>query len=99
MFIHPFDHRDIVAGQGTLGLEILEQRPDVDTILVPDRRRRSDLRRRERGRSRRRRELGRTVRIIGVQAANAAAYPVSLIEGEPTEMPDLAHHRRRNRGQ
>src|SRR5690349_15202780 len=33
--IHPFDHVDIVAGQGTCGLEILEQVPDVQTILVP----------------------------------------------------------------
>jgi threonine dehydratase len=33
--IPPFDHPDVVAGQGTCGLELLEQRPDVDTILVP----------------------------------------------------------------
>lgn len=30
-----FDHPDIIAGQGTIGLEILEQLPDVDTLLVP----------------------------------------------------------------
>ena len=35
MLIHPFDHVDIVAGQGTFGLEILEQVPDVETVLVP----------------------------------------------------------------
>ena len=35
MLIHPFDHVDIVAGQGTLGLEVLEQVPDVQTVLVP----------------------------------------------------------------
>ena len=35
MLIHPFDHVDIVAGQGTLGLEVLEQAPDVQTVLVP----------------------------------------------------------------
>lgn len=34
-FIHPFDDECIIAGQGTLGLEILEQLPDVDVILVP----------------------------------------------------------------
>lgn len=33
--IPPFDHPDVMAGQGTCGLEILEQRPDVGTILVP----------------------------------------------------------------
>ncbi len=35
VLIHPFDHVDIVAGQGTLGLEVLEQAPDVRTVLVP----------------------------------------------------------------
>jgi threonine dehydratase len=35
VLIHPFDHVDIVAGQGTLGLEVLEQVPDVRTVLVP----------------------------------------------------------------
>jgi threonine dehydratase len=33
--VPPFDHEWIIAGQGTLGLEILEQRPDVETVLVP----------------------------------------------------------------
>ncbi|MGH3744378.1 MAG: threonine ammonia-lyase, partial [Mycobacteriales bacterium] len=33
-FIHPFDHPDVIAGQGTVGLEILEQCPDVRTIVV-----------------------------------------------------------------
>jgi threonine dehydratase len=33
--IPPFDHPDVIAGQGTCGLEILEQWPHVDTILVP----------------------------------------------------------------
>lgn len=35
MMIPPFDHPDVIAGQATCGLEIIEQRPDVDTILVP----------------------------------------------------------------
>ena len=35
VFIHPFDHADIVAGQGTVGFEIIEQCPGVRTILVP----------------------------------------------------------------
>jgi threonine dehydratase len=34
-FIPPFDHADVMAGQGTVGLEILEDLPGVDTVLVP----------------------------------------------------------------
>ena len=34
-FVHPFDDPRVVAGQGTLGLELLEQRPDMDAVLVP----------------------------------------------------------------
>ncbi len=34
-FIHPFDDPDVIAGQGTIGLEILEQLPDVDAVIVP----------------------------------------------------------------
>ncbi len=34
-FVHPFDDLDVIAGQGTIGLEILEQVPDVDVIFVP----------------------------------------------------------------
>ena len=33
--IHPFDDEAVIAGQGTLGLEMLEQTPDLDTIIVP----------------------------------------------------------------
>lgn len=34
-FIPPFDHLDVIAGQATIGLEIVEQNPQVDTIIVP----------------------------------------------------------------
>lgn len=34
VFVHPFDHPDIIAGQGTIGLELLEQLPEVDTVLM-----------------------------------------------------------------
>jgi threonine dehydratase len=33
--IPPFDHREVIAGQGTIGLELLEQLPDLDVVLVP----------------------------------------------------------------
>ena len=35
VMIPPFDHPDVIAGQGTIGLELLEDLPDVDTVLVP----------------------------------------------------------------
>jgi threonine dehydratase len=35
VLIPPFDHPDVIAGQGTIGLEIIEDMPDVDTVMVP----------------------------------------------------------------
>src|SRR5918997_976683 len=35
VFVHPFDDPQIIAGAGTLGLELLEEAPDLDTIVVP----------------------------------------------------------------
>jgi threonine dehydratase len=77
VFVHPFDNVDVVAGQGTIGLEILEQCPDVDTILmgVGGGGLLAGVAVAVKARAR---ELGRTIRIIGVQAENAAAYPPSL---------------------
>lgn len=84
VLIHPFDHVDIVAGQGTCGLEILEQAPDVKTVLVPTggggflagialaiKAQRPD------------------VRVIGVQAEGAAAYPASLAAGHPVALESM----------
>ncbi len=34
-FIHPFDDEDVIAGQGTIGLELLDQLPDTDAVIVP----------------------------------------------------------------
>ena len=78
VFIPPFDHPDVIAGQGTLGLEILEQVPDVDTVVVPigGGGLISGVARAVKGM--RRAARTRTIRVIGVQAANAAPYPSSL---------------------
>lgn len=83
IFIPPYDNFDVIAGQGTVGLEIIEQVPDVETVIVPigggglisgvaSALKQSAA------------ETGRTIRVIGVQSANAAAYPPSLKAGEPT---------------
>jgi len=85
VLIPPFDHRDVVIGQGTLGLEILEDVPDVDTVImgiggggliagVAAAIKQAAAAR------------GRTVRVIGVQSENAAAMPPSLEAGEPVEI-------------
>ena len=77
-FVHPFDDPDVVAGQGTLGLELLDDLHDVTTVVVPVgggglasgiaiavKSARPD------------------VRVIGVQVDTVAAYPGSLKAGRP----------------
>ena len=84
VLIHPFDHPDIVAGQATVGLEIIEQCPDVRTIVVSAggggllagialavKNARAD------------------VRLVGVQAIGAAAYPPSLDAGKPVPLATM----------
>ena len=77
VFVHPFDHPDIIAGQGTIGTEILEQLPDVDTVItgVGGGGLLAGL---SVGVKAAVQRLGREIRVIGVQAENAAAYPPSL---------------------
>jgi threonine dehydratase len=85
VFIHPFDHPDVIAGQGTLGLELMDEVPDLDTIvlgiggggLV------AGVAAAVKARAA---AVGRTVRVIGVQAENSAAYPASLAAGHPLEV-------------
>jgi threonine dehydratase len=84
VLIHPFDHLDIVAGQASCGLEILEQAPDVATVVVPTggggllagiaiavKQARPD------------------VRVVGVQAEGAAAFPGSLAAGAPVALESM----------
>lgn len=84
VLIHPFDHTDVVAGQGTIALEILEQVPDVATIVVPVGG--GGL---AAGIQAVVAELRPDVRVIGVQASRAAAYPASLLAGHPVTAPEL----------
>jgi len=76
--IHPFDHADIVAGQGTIALEILHQVPDVDTIIAPVGG--GGL---LAGIATVTAALAPQVRVVGVQAKNAAAYPDSIAAQKP----------------
>ena len=83
VFVHPFDDPEIIAGQGTLGLELLEDVPELATVVVPARRRRADQRRRRAWSRRARPE----VRVIGVQAEACAAYPASLAAASRSRSP------------
>ncbi|MCZ4513267.1 threonine ammonia-lyase [Streptomyces sp. ActVer] len=85
VFIHPFDHPDIIAGQGTVGLEILEQCPEVRTIVVGIGG--GGL---AAGIAVAVKALRPDVRIVGVQAAGAAAYPPSLAAGHPVSIENPA---------
>jgi threonine dehydratase len=84
-FVHPFDQREVMAGTGTVGLEILEQVPDVDVIVVPVggggllagiaaavRQRRPD------------------VRLIGVEPEGASAMRQSLDAGRPVRLDSVS---------
>jgi len=84
LFISPFDHADIVAGQGTLGLEILEQVPDARTIVVC-----TGGGGLLAGVALAVKSLRPDVRVIGAQAAGAAAYPASLVAGHPVPLESM----------
>ncbi|WP_411116699.1 threonine ammonia-lyase [Streptomyces sp. 058-1L] len=81
VFIHPFDHPDIIAGQGTVGLEILEQCPEVRAIVVGIGG--GGL---AAGIAVAVKALRPDIRIVGVQAEGAAAYPPSLAAGRPVSL-------------
>jgi threonine dehydratase len=81
VFIHPFDHADVIAGQGTVGLEILEQCPGVRTIVVGVGG--GGL---AAGIAVAVKALRPDVRVVGVQAEGAAAYPPSLAAGRPVSV-------------
>jgi len=85
VFIHPFDHPDIIAGQGTVGLEMLEQCPEAATVVVGVGGGGLIA-----GVAVAVKELRPDVRVIGVQAEGAAAYPPSLAAGHPVTLDSVA---------
>lgn len=81
-FIHPFDNADVMAGQGTMALEILEQTPDLEAIVVPV------------GGGGLLAGVGTVikarkpgVRVVGVEPAHAACFTAALAAGAPVTVP------------
>jgi len=82
-FVHPFDNHDFIAGHGTMGLEIIEDAPDVKTViaaiggggLIT-------------GVGSAVKALKADVRVIGSEPETASPYAFSLAQGGPSEFPD-----------
>jgi threonine dehydratase len=85
ILIHPFDHPDIVAGQGTVGLEILEQCPDIRTAVVSVGG--GGL---VSGIAVALKSIRPDIRVIGVHAEGAASFPPSLRAGRPVPLESMA---------
>src|SRR5688500_10690495 len=83
--VPPFDHDWIIAGQGTLGLELLQQRPDVETVLVPVGG--GGL---LAGVAAAIKQTQPSVRVIGVEPAGAAAMKASLAQGHAVTLDKTA---------
>src|SRR3954451_11146453 len=79
-FVHPFDDPEIVAGQGSLGLELLEDVPDLARVVVPIGGGGLCA-----GMALVIKDAKPDVKIIGVQAAACAPYPESMQAGTPLE--------------
>lgn len=90
LLIHPFADEAVMAGNGTIGLEILEDLPEVDTVLVPygggglSCGIAAAIRASQPGIGTERR---RSVRVEAVEVANAAPFTGSLAAGKPAEVP------------
>ena len=84
-FIHAFDDPDVIAGQGTLGLEMLSDLPDADALIVPIGGGGLIA-----GITIAARALRPNIKIIGVQAAGAAGCRASLDAGELRTLPSIA---------
>ncbi len=82
--IPPFDHADVIAGQGTLGLEIMRQIPDAAAIAVP-----LSGGGLLAGVARAAKSLNPAIRIIGISMERGAAMAASLDAGHPVEVAEL----------
>lgn len=85
VLIHPFEHPDVIAGQGTVGLEIAEQCPQVRTVLVA-----AGGGGLVSGIAAALAARPDPIRVVAVQALGAAALPASLAAGRPVALPAMA---------
>jgi threonine dehydratase len=86
--IPPFDHPDVIAGQGTIGLELLEDFPDLDTVIVP-----LSGGGLIAGTAAAVKAAAPSIRVVGVSQERGAAMQASLAAGRPVEVveePTLA---------
>jgi threonine dehydratase len=83
--IPPFDHPDVIAGQGTIALELLEDRPDLSTIVAP-----LSGGGLISGIAIAAKALKADIRIVGVSMENGAAMHESLAAGRPIEVTEVA---------
>jgi len=81
-YVHPFDDAQVIAGQGTLAFEILEQVPDAEAVLVPVGG--GGL---LAGLATVFHELKPDLQLIGVEPANAACFAAGLAAGSPVRVP------------
>lgn len=84
-FVHPFDDEKVIAGQGTIGLEILEQLPDVDAVVVPIGG--GGL---ISGVAFAIKTLRPDVKVYGVQASGAPSMERSIHEGQPVHLDSVS---------
>ena len=85
VLIHPFDHADVIAGQGTVGLELVEQCPDVRTVVVC-----TGGGGLVAGIAVAVKALRPDITVVAAQASGAAAFPGSIAAGRPVPLAAMA---------
>ena len=85
VLIHPFDHADVIAGQGTVGLELVEQCPDVRTVVVC-----TGGGGLVAGIAVAVKALRPDITVVAAQASGAAAFPGSIAAGRPVPLATMA---------
>ncbi len=84
-FVHPFDDENVIAGQGTIGLEILDQMPDAEAVLVPVGG--GGL---ISGVAFAMKSLNPNIKVYGVQASGAASMAQSIAAGKITRLDSVS---------